>query len=340
MQQKYYMKEMKGRIKRGGYKNGRGYCGWYTNKDGKKMFLRSLKEFMYARYLDNNNFHFITEASIFTIEKESYKPDFFIYSDETYSLLKKIIEIKDNKNAAEEYFKFELFFKSIGIEYEVEYNVHKLKKYISKKERNDWINNFVDNYDGISVAGKDNPMYGMHHSDKTKKKIGNKTKEYMSDPVVKQKHSESIKAFWKSEEAKKIKEKYSKLRTEEKKERDKQRDLIDPIEKRKCIICNKDFYCRKNDDKNTCKGSCRFKYLWKIGKIIHVANGKKGYKTRLLKYANMIRVKESDTFEIFNLEVKKAKGNKIIPKNFSMSESVINKYVGSFENLKKEINNG
>ena len=54
----------------------------------------------------------------------------------------------------------------------------------------------------------------------------------------------------------------------------------------------------------------------------------------------MIRVKESDTFEIFNLEVKKAKGNKIIPKNFSMSESVINKYVGSFENLKKEINNG
>lgn len=338
--QKYYMREMSGRIKKGGYKNGRGYCGWYTNKDGRKMFLRSLKEYMYARNLDNNNFHFITEASIFTIDGINYKPDFFIYSDDSYTLLKKIIEIKDNKTDAEDYFKYESFFNSINIEYEVEYNVHRLKKYISKKEREDWVNNFVENYDGISVAGEDNPMYGMHHSDKTKKLIGAKTKEYMADPSIKKKHSVSIKAFWQSEEAKIIKEKYTLLRKKEKIERDKKLDLIDPIEERKCVICEKIFSYRKSKDRITCSGPCTFKYLWRTGKINNIVDGKKIYRIKILNFSKLIQVEENDTLEIFTLKVKNAKEKRVIPKNFSMSESVITRYFESFENLKKEMKNG
>jgi uncharacterized protein YajQ (UPF0234 family) len=69
----------------------------------------------------------------------------------------------------------------------------------------------------------------MNHSKQTKQKIGEQTRKYMSDPLVKKKHSDSIRSFWKSDKAIKIKKEYSKLRSMEKEKRDfelNKKDLV------------------------------------------------------------------------------------------------------------------
>lgn len=339
--QKYYTREKKGRIKKGGYKNGRGYCGWYTNIDGKKMFLRSLKEYMVAKSLDNVGTHFLTEQAVFDINGVFYKPDFFIYADKEYMNLIKIIEVKDNKKEAEAYFKYKNFFNKIDIDFEVEYNVHKMKKNITDKERSEWVNNFVDNYNGLSMVGENNPMFGMNHSKQTKQKIGEQTRKYMSDPLVKKKHSDSIRSFWKSDKAIKIKKEYSKLRSMEKEKRDLELNKKDPLVDKKCVICNNIFSCRKSDTRKTCKSiknGCSLKYSYATGVSKYNGDGKKSYKTKLLNAAIKIGIDKNDCFDTFNLKVAIFKEKNISYKNFSMRESVINKYFGDFKSFKKEIN--
>lgn len=330
---------MSGRVKRGGYKNGRGYCGWYTNGDGKKIFLRSTKEFICAKVLDFEKKHFLTEKAIFEINGNNYKPDFFIYENADCKKLIKIIEVKSEKRKAQKcLLEFKSFFNAIGVEYCVIWEFRKIiKEFNLEKEIEKWIYNFESKYEGISVAKENNPMWGIHHTNKTKKLIGEQTKKYMKDPDVKKRHSDSIKKFWNSENAKTIKEKYAKLRREEKTKRDIELDSANPMIDKKCIFCGKTYKDRKLGGRDTCSGSCLQKNNWKTGKIKYCADAKKGYKTRLINYAKVAKVANSDSIDSFMIKVSNAKKTKLIPKNFSMRENVIVKYFGSFANMKGEI---
>jgi hypothetical protein len=334
--QKYYCKEKKGKIKKGGYKNGRGYCGWYTNNDGRKVFLRSKKEYIYALYLDKNGQHFLLEKSIFVINEINYKPDFFIYNED-YTKLLKIVEVKQCRKDAEPYWKFKDYFASIGIEYEIEYGIEKIKrKWATKSELNKWDKQYLKNYPKFNMSGKLNPMYGMKHSASTKKKIGQQTRKYMQDENVKSKHSASLKAFWKSDKATALKQKYATLRTKEATHKN-------PVVVSKCVFCGKEFEKKLNDksgkkryyDKQTCSASCVQKYNWQIGKMAYHGDARKTYKTRILKYLRLT----TETITTYNFEdiVAKLKNGGLVPKHFSLNKNVIEKYFGSVEDMTKEL---
>lgn len=334
---------MSGKVKKCGYKNGQGYCGWYTNKDGRKMFLRSTKEFIYANYLDFMGFHFLTEKSIFEINGKMYKPDFFIY-DKDYSNLIRIVEVKDTKAKALSYVKsFESFFTGLDIGYSVVWEFRKLIKNLALEEKiKKWIENFEKTYNKISVSGENNPMWGMRHSEKTKTLIGQRTKEYMKDPVVKSKHSASIKSFWDSDLALETKEKYRKLRHEEKTKRDVELNRKNPIINNKiCVWCGNAFTDRVLGDRETCSNSCSQKRNWNDGKMVYCGDGKKSYKTKILNYAEIVlgSCKNTNKEDFYSM-VKELKDLGKIPKHFSLSKSVVEKYFGSVENLQKEIKNG
>lgn len=324
-----------GRIKKGGYKNGRGYCGWHTNKDGRKVFLRSKKEYIYALYLDKNNQHFLLEKAIFVIDGRNYKPDFFIYNED-YTKLLKIVEVKDSKKDAEPYFVFKDYFSAIGIEYEIEWGIDKIKRrWATKEELKQWDSQYLNNYPEFNMAGELNPMYGMKHSDATKKKIGQQTKRYMSDDKIKNKQIASIKSFWNSDEAKPIKEKYATLRTQESEQKN-------PWVVSKCVFCGKEFKKKFNDrsgkkrdyEKQTCSNSCAQKHNWIIGKMKYHGNGAKSYKTKIIKYLKLAKEVTADNLECV---VKKLKDDNLVPKHFSLNRNVIEKYFGNIENLKETL---
>lgn len=65
--------------------------GWYRNKSGKKVWLRSCLEYIYAKWLDRNEIDWEAEIKTLNGKNESYRPDFFIYKD---NKLTKVVEIK------------------------------------------------------------------------------------------------------------------------------------------------------------------------------------------------------------------------------------------------------
>lgn len=324
---------MSGNVKLGGYKGGRGYCGYYINNDNKKMFLRSTQEFMIAKFLDYNHYHFLTEKKIFIINNETYKPDFFIY-DESYTKLIKIIEVKDSKKLIDRYISYKPFFEKLNIEYEIFTGFDKRKKYefVSSDEINIWIKTYLESYGSFNYIGEKNPMYGIKHSEETKQKISKKSKESMSNEQIKIKHSNSLKKFWNSEKANEIKKKYSELRTKEKQER----LLKNPIEKRKCVYCESFFEVRKNSLKLTCSNSCSQKYSWKIGKNKYNGNSKKSYSTKIINYLKMYKdIINEDNFDLIIIDLK---NQNLIPKNFGINKSTIIKYFGSIKILMENLN--
>lgn len=327
-----------GKIKKGNYSDGRGYSGWYKTKYNKNVFLRSLQEYIFAKKLDFDNIPFLTEKMIFKINNINYKPDFFIYSDETFKKLIKIIELKCSEKEIKKYNKYKKYFNNIGIEYDIiiGVDVRKNYDYCKKTEMNEWRNSSVNAH--IILSGEKNPMFGVKHSEETKRKIGNKTKQYMKDIKIKEKHSNNIKRFWMSPAADKIKAKYRELRIQEKDERKKIKNIEDPIIQVKCKYCNNIFEKRKSSPKITCSNSCSQRYNWLTGKIKYTGNGKQSYKTKIIKYFNIIK---DDVDEInYNTVVQKYKENNLIPKHFGMSLAVINKYFGNINNLKLEIIDG
>lgn len=67
--------------------------GWYRNKNGELIWLRSCLEFIYAKWLDENNISWQSEVKTLKGTNETYRPDFFIYEN---GKLIKVIEIKGN----------------------------------------------------------------------------------------------------------------------------------------------------------------------------------------------------------------------------------------------------
>lgn len=323
-----------GRVKRSGYKGGRGYCGYYTNIDGKKMFLRSIREFIYAKKLDSESKHFLTEKDTYFINGKNYKPDFFIY-DESYNKLIEIVEIKGNIADTNLYNSLYINeFKSMGIKYSCVYiDSRKKYNYLDENDIKSWIKSYESNYGFFNYKKENNPMYGMHHTKNAKMKIGKATTKYMMDPKIKKKHSDSIKAFWNSEDAIPIKEKYRELRMLEK-------EINNPIVSVICKNCGNTYTRRKNDRFliHFCSSSCHQKYNWKIGKNSYHGDAKKSYKTKMILYGK--RISELITEENLVDIIKKYKSKNIIPVNFGMNLQTIEKYFGTLSDFIKEIKNG
>jgi hypothetical protein len=75
------------------FKSRRGIQGFYYNKSMKKyVWLRSTYEYIYAKWLDKNGFTWDIEVRDYKLDNgELYRPDFFIYSAGSVSM---IVEVK------------------------------------------------------------------------------------------------------------------------------------------------------------------------------------------------------------------------------------------------------
>jgi hypothetical protein len=71
----------------------RGVQGYYFNQSRQKyVWLRSTYEYIFAKWLDSNNIDWDVECTCYVItDKESYRPDFFIYDNH---VLVNIVEVK------------------------------------------------------------------------------------------------------------------------------------------------------------------------------------------------------------------------------------------------------
>ena len=332
MQQTYYCREKGGHIKKGGYRGGRGYSGWHTTWDGHVVFLRSKREFVYAIFLDKNMARYLTEQSVFKIEEENYKPDFFIY-DNDYKELLKIVEVKENRKAAEPYFSFVEWFKVIGIEYEIVYDTNRIqRRWVTDEEVQQWVNNYLSAYPQFDMIGNKNPMFGVKHSEKTKTLIGKRTREYMKDATIKHKHSKALRNFWASQDGKKAKMEYAELRHDEA----RQRRLDDPLEAKSCEICSNEFQVEASSERTTCSASCAHKLNWRTGKEAMTAeHSVAAYRGRLMACLRTLSP-EDLTIETYEAAVARQKAAGRIPSHFGMGLAVLDKYFGSLEAARKK----
>lgn len=78
--------------------NSRGIQGWYLRKNGEYVWLRSSWEYIYAKWLEENNIEWKYEERVFElVGGNRYLPDFFIYKN---GILDHVVEIKGfNKNS-------------------------------------------------------------------------------------------------------------------------------------------------------------------------------------------------------------------------------------------------
>jgi hypothetical protein len=246
-----------GKVKKGTLKN-RGYIGYHTTWDNKRVFLRSKAEFIYARVLDIKKIHYMLECVTYQIKDKRYKPDFFIF-DSKYKTIKKIVEITgldDKKTALKYRDMYTQYFNSIGIEYEVVWKYQAIiTKYQLHEDIKTWVNTSISTYDHISdVSGENNPMFGKSHNASTIEKIRTKAKERQTLEYRK-KNSEAQKAFWNTERGKQRKLEIS----VECKERAKRKN---PIVDKECKNCNNLFQDKLKSKKEFCSGQCNRKWSY------------------------------------------------------------------------------
>lgn len=148
----------------------RGYSGVY-----KGTHLRSSLEFAYAYYLDHKGISWSYEEQTFDLNGESYKPDFFLKEE--------IVEIKGTENYQEGLRKANLLKELYGVKIRVLSYKHLLRIYQEEmpislnRSKKIWINDFGAILNGPNVHGKNNPMFGKKHSEKTKDLISKKARE-------------------------------------------------------------------------------------------------------------------------------------------------------------------
>ena len=258
-----------GIVKKGSNKN-RGYIGYHTTWDNKRVFLRSKAEFIYARVLDKEKIPYMLECSTYTIKNVRYKPDFFIF-DSTYKNIKKIVEIKglDDKKTALNYLElYNSYFNSIGIDYEVVWKYQALiTKYQLHEDIANWVKQSIEKYDNISdVSGKNNPMFGLKHKKSTIDIMTRKAKERQTSEYRKQ-NSNAQKAYWETERGKQRKIEMGLQRTEEAKRKN-------PIVDKQCNECSETFKDKLKSKKEFCTGQCN--RTWSFKNIPGYGQHKKG----------------------------------------------------------------
>lgn len=170
----------------------RGYAGFYG-----KHYLRSSYEYAYARYLDYHSIQWSYEDYYFDIGQKTYKPDFFFYDKD--GRLKKIVEIKSrNKKAKAEAKKtLDIIKERYNIDCELLSYEELLDLYQSMPfSLNFTITEWIESEDTtISKAayGELNGHYNLKHSEITKKKIGEHTKQlWASDSQARRRMIEGL----------------------------------------------------------------------------------------------------------------------------------------------------
>lgn len=330
------MKEKKsgGRIKRGSGTN-RGYIGYHTTWDEKRVFLRSRAEFIYARMLDYEKIPYKLECVTYEVDGRRYKPDFFIF-DENYTQIQKIVEIKgqDAKRVGLEYKeKYGPFFEDLGIEYETVWAFDRIiTKYNLREEIKQWVEKSLKVYDFLPDSrGENNPMYGKKHFDSTKKLISEKAKKRYEDVEYRETMRQKQKAFYLTEEGEKRKQYLRECRWREAEERKVRFDKINPEITKICIICGKEFTTRESYKNEFCTYKCRMK--WKRKNIEGYGKHKKEgltYKNNLQSTIRKILVQEGITIQVFledvDQHIRQAKESGILHKNKGITLKTLEKY--------------
>jgi hypothetical protein len=240
-----------GRVKRGTCRS-RGYIGYHTTWDNKRVFLRSKAEFIYARMLDIEKIPYKLECCTYDIRGIRYKPDFFIF-DSTYTTITKIVEIKglDDKATALRYLaSYKDFFNSIGIDYEVVWKFQGIvAKYELKKEVEAWVQKSIETYDHISdVSGESNPMYGKKHKASTVELIRQKALLRQTEDYRKH-NSERQKEYFKTQDGIERRQRIS----EQRKAYNRQHN---PVVNKNCKECNSDFESKYKSNREFCSSKC------------------------------------------------------------------------------------
>ncbi len=212
------------------------YAGFY-----KDNYLRSSYEFIYAKCLEKLNIDYkVEETNYILANGASYKPDFFLYDN---NRLIKIVEIKSEhksriKKAKN---KIALLKKQINIDIEL-IRKKQLKKICKKlnldfyKLTQEWINNKNTSKNHI-LEGELNPLFGKKHTEKSKKLIGQKSKERFKNKKFRKKHSKAVKRAMEKIDTSKLGHR-------------KTRTLM------KCKICKNKFKVIKDSSKQFCSRTC------------------------------------------------------------------------------------
>jgi hypothetical protein len=169
----------------------RGYAGFYN-----KNYLRSSYEYAYAKYLDFYNIEWEYEERTFDVGFKLYKPDFFLYTNGTLSL---IVEVKSRNIKAIENARKTL--EALKRKYNIDYKIISYKELLQLYKSlpftltatiHEW-NNSTDTTISKISKGKLNPHFNQKHSTTTKNKIGEHTKLlWSSNSESKQKMVEEL----------------------------------------------------------------------------------------------------------------------------------------------------
>lgn len=210
----------------------RGYSGYYNG-----IYLRSSLEFAYAYYLDYKKIIWKYEIATYDLGDEQYKPEFFIFNDKNELI--KIVEIKAQTNKIDGINKIKKFKERYNIPIElIEYKdilkIYQLEMPIRyHKAKNIFINDYKAELNNYDMNGNLNPMYGVKHSEKTRKLIGEKCKERFSNKEYKDNFKKSISKIT-------YRKKYTKT----------------PREKRICPTCGKEFIKMITSKQRYCSKQC------------------------------------------------------------------------------------
>lgn len=318
-----------------GTSGARGYCGWHTTWDNKQCYLRSLGEYVVACMLDTMHLPYLTEMIVYNISEYKYKPDFFIYTDTTYTKFTEIIEVKgqgESEKAKLYMDRYSNYFEMNYIKYKVIYQFDALKtKYCPKSKQDEWRNKTKDLSNILS--GALNPMYGKKQKESTKLLIGKKAKERNNDPNYVAKCKTSQKIYWESERSAAQKLAISECRHKEVEARRK-KYLALPDIITKCLWCGNDSVGKT--EILFCDNKCKRK--WNQANVVSYgmhANPLTGHQRRLKTYIHEIckfyNISINEFFTNTDGYVLRAKQDKIIPLNKGLGVNTLIKY-----NLTKE----
>lgn len=307
----------------------RGYAGYFDLNE-KKIYIRSLKEYIVAEYLRVLE-KLYSHISIGYEDdyKSRYRPDFFIYKNKK---LLYIVEVKDNKKDAEKYLKnYRNLFRKQGIGYFVIYKqsqFERVKRHanISKGMIENWKRNSLYDY-----SGKNNPKFGIKLTEKTKRLIGDKTLERCKNPIYRKKLSEAMLKGW-SNNLSGRKAVGDATRNAAKK-RKIRRNLNDPFIEKLCVVCRAKIKKRVSEFEKifnkheffACSSTCTVRKMSKNGKLIRTRESKlKGITNRLKSDIKKIKAYYR-VFELNNIQT--AKKDQIIANNSPLSIKTFNKYM-------------